>query len=293
MSDRGEREDSHLNESWENLVPVGTREKVLLRRFLDRVASIIAQSIGSLLPTPEWYTATVQVIRLLAPVCRLLIGSTRFRNDPRRGMIESWLISTILQRIDAFEKPFPVPIKTTGTEELFEAWNHPHGVVICSVHLPLWNLILRSLVDLNCPPSAVVAGTKAIWAGMFHPWGSVLRLPALVANKNVYIKARGVLRHGGSVATMMDLGAPLNLNLNLLRLIGTLGARVIFATVELGDGGDVLVQFSSPPDPFCRTEESIRSNIEFFKSKIDYVLHPRGRTPAEVKEPPYARLESK
>ena len=262
-----------------------------MHQFLGRVIWIIARLIGSLLPAPEWYSATVRVSRLLAPVFRLIIRLTRFRNDPRKEISHSWLVGIILQRLDSLEKPFPIPIRTSGSEAIFQAWNRPEGVVVCSVHLPLWNLILRSLVELNCSPTLVLAGEKAIRDGMFPPWGSAVRLPALVVDKKIYIKARGILRRGGSVATMIDDGSSPSLNQNVLKFIGAVGARVVFATVELQGNGEVLVQFYTPPDPFCKTEQSVRSNIAYFESRIDAVLHRREHTPENEAEMSYSHPE--
>jgi len=232
------------------------------------------------------------VTGLLLPAFRPIIALSRFRNDPRKEITQSWLVGIILQRIEyAFEKPFPIPVKTRGAETVFEAWDHPKGVVICCVHLPLWNMLLRSLVELNCPPSAILAGQSVIRDGMISPWGSGVRLPALAIDKNIYIKARGILRRGESIATMIDNGSGGRINVNLLKLIGVLGARAIFTTIELQASGEILVRFYNPPDPFCKTDESIKANIEYYENRIDWVLHGRERTIETEEEISYRHSE--
>src|SRR3954470_21257807 len=52
----------------------------VLQRFLGRVISIIARLIGSLLPAPKWYSATLRVSGLLLPVFRPIVAFSRFRN---------------------------------------------------------------------------------------------------------------------------------------------------------------------------------------------------------------------
>lgn len=74
------------------------------------------------------------------------------------------------------------------------------------------------------------------------------------------------------------LGDPLNPN--TLRFVRLIGARVVFATVELHPHEDILVRFSSPPDPLCTTDESIRANIAYFEERISCVLE--GQAPAET-----------
>jgi hypothetical protein len=207
-----------------------------------------------------------------------------FRNDRRKEITQSWLLGILLQRLDdAFGKPFPIPVRTRGAETVFEAWDHPKGVVICCVHLPLWNVLLRSLVEMKRPPSAILAGPTVIRDGMISPWGSGVRLPALAIDKNIYVKARGILRRGESIATMIDNASLGRINVNLLRLIGVLGARVIFTTIELQASGEILVRFYNPPDPFCKTDESIRANVDFYENRIDGVLHGR-ECPVETEE---------
>jgi hypothetical protein len=239
---------------------------IFLKHFPDRVKSIIARSIVSLLPAFEWHAAAVRVSRLLAQIMRW----THYRTDPGKEIIETSVLKSLLHIISALGKPFPIPIRTRGAEALLGAWNHPHGIVICSVHFPLWNSILRSLVELNCSPTAVLGGARP--NGKLPVWGSVVELPALPINQCILIKVQRILRSGGSVATMIDtfLGDPLNPN--ILKLVGSLGARAIFATTELDDNGEILVRFSNPPDPFCKSDESIRSNIKYFQARIDHVL---------------------
>jgi len=149
--------------------------------FPVRVASIIARSIVSLLPERKWYAVAVRISGLLSPLFRRVIGVTRFRNDPRKEIIDSWLLNTILRFADTRETPFPIPIVARGTEALQEAWNHPHGVVICCIHQPLAYLIPRCLVELNYSPTAVVAAKAVVRDGMFHSWGSSSRRGAFFA----------------------------------------------------------------------------------------------------------------
>lgn len=202
-------------------------------------------------------------------------------------MIESWLVNTLLKWIDDLGKPFPIPMKITGQEVLFEAWNHPLGLVVCLVHLPLWNLITRSLVELNRIPTVTLASRKVLKDGMFFPWGCPVGLPALAVDKYVLIKARSILRGGGSVVTMVDRGLGDALNSNIFRLMRSVGARAVFATVELQRSGETLVQYFNPPDPLNETDASIMANIRYFEAIVHKVTHlderperPRGKAEA-------------
>lgn len=251
----------------------------MLRKYETQVISAIARSIVCLLPQPRWYPAMFWVSRRLSPAFRWALKLTRFRNDARKDVVDSWLVNTLLQRIDDFGKPFPIPISIKGAEALAEAWRHPQGVVVCSSHLPLANVISRAGVELNLIPTAVLAGREALRDGMYPVWGCAVRLPALPVDKFVLIKVRSILRHGGSIATMVDLDLGEPVSPNVFRLIRSVGARAVFATVELQRTGEIQVQFCNPPDPFNRTHDSILANVEYFEAMINRIVHPEDPGP--------------
>jgi hypothetical protein len=92
-------------------------------------------------------------------------------------------------------------------------------------------------------------------------WGLRERLPALRTQPNVLLRARTVLRSGGSVALLLDADRGAPLSPNILRLAGRLGARVVFWWTELECDGTIHVTFAQPPDPSCRTEAGIAANL--------------------------------
>ena len=259
---------------------------IFLMHFPDPVKSIIARSIVSFLPASEWYSAAVRISRLLARMMRW----THYRNDPGKDIIETSVLKSLLQIISSLGKPFPIPVRTLGAEAVLEAWNHPRGTVICSVHLPLWNSILGSLVELNCSPTAVLGGGRP--DGKLLVFGSIVELPSLPINQCILIKAQRILRSGGSVATVIDtcLGNPLNPN--ILKLVGSVGARAVFATTELDENGEILIRFSNPPDPFCKSDQSIQSYLEYFQARIDHVLGFSEWAPENDEEISYSHPES-
>ncbi len=250
----------------------GVSKSPILRKASPAFTYLVARSIALCFPERLWYLALLRITRIMAFIIRRLITLTSYRSDLRRGMIDGWLMNAWLQHFPGFDRAFPVPISTNGAEDVLEARTNPTGLVYCCVHVPLANFVLSALVEMNCPPTAVVSDVFLLKNGMYPVWGSNERLPGLVTDRDVLLKARTILRHGGSVAAMIDstLGEPLNRN--IFRLIRSLGARVIFAIPELQANGEVLVAFYSPPDPFCTTDETIVSNIDFIQAVIDRVI---------------------
>jgi hypothetical protein len=62
---------------------------------------------------------------------------------------------------------------------------------------------------------------------------------------------------GGSVFALLDTHLGQVPRSNILRLTQKIQARVVFAMVELMPNGEVRVDFFTPPDPLCMSDESI------------------------------------
>ena len=163
-----------------------------------------ALGIALVLPERLWYPAVLRVSRLQALILRPLIAISPYREDRRRQMIVSWLLNSWLRQLSTLGRSFPIPILTQGEEAILDAGCVPNGTVICSVHLPLVHLILRSLVDINHPPTAVLAGETEVRNGRIPIWGADVELPGVVTDRNVLLKVRKSLRRGGTVVALVD-----------------------------------------------------------------------------------------
>jgi hypothetical protein len=241
-------------------------------RVMPSFTSFVASSIARTLPTRHWYPALLHLTHSLAFGISPLIRLTPYRTDIRRKMVAGWLMDCWLRHFAHYERSFPIPIRIRGVEVVHEGATNPSGMAILSAHLPLANTILRALVEMNHRPTAAISHVDALWNGKVPVWGVPGGVEGLEANKNVLLKARKILREGGSVAAMIDTGLGAPLNVNILRLLGSVEARAIFATAELQPNGDILIEFHTPPDPLCRTDESIVTNLEFFRAKVDRIM---------------------
>jgi hypothetical protein len=241
-----------------------------LRQTFQRFSVVITRSIAVALPENRWYPTAFRLMRVLITVSGPFVTWT-----PHRA---SWLIYGWLKQFLRYERRFPIPIRTVGGDVVQEARSNVGGVAVVSVHVPLGPFSIRSLVDIGCPPDAVLAHGDLLKDGMFPVWDKIDALPGLATEGNVLVKSRSILRRGGSIAAMIDtqLGKPINVN--ILRLLRSTGARVIFVLAELQASGEILVEFYNPPDPYCSTDEGILKNVEFFKKKVDDLLQ-RSRQP--------------
>ena len=262
-----------------------------LRQVSQRYLRTVARLIAFALPPRLWYRALFRVCGLQQRLLRPLLALPPYRNDPRRRVVQNWLMDSSIEHLISLARPFPIPIGHKGLEVILEARENPSGLVLCSVHLPLVRLALSVLVDQGVPPTAVVVHEDVKAVGALPVWGTAESLPALAADRDVLLKVRTVLRRGGFVAALIDSAIDYPPISNMFRLIRSVGARVAFVVSEIQPDGTVMIEFLSPPDPFCTSDESVVSNIVYLQESIDRVLHLPARQPM-VAAPPQAKVAS-
>lgn len=268
--------------------------RTALREISQRYFFLVTRLIAFVFPPRHWYRALFAVCRLQHHLLRPLLLLPPYRGDPKRRVGLTWLVESSLLHLLSLGRPFPIPMRQRGLQWIREARTSPKGVVLCSVHLPFARIILRLLVESGLPPTAVVAHETAIVDGEFPVWGTTEKLPGLVSDRDVLLKARTILRKGGFVAALIDSNLGNQPNRNVFRLIRSVGARLVFFVTELQPDGTILIDILQPPDPFCESDESVLSNIAFMQERVDRVLRlPSSRldtdTPALKPETPQTK----
>jgi hypothetical protein len=232
---------------------------------------LLARTIAFLLPPRLWYRTAHRICVLHGHLLRAMLVFSSFRDDSRCRIFESWMIQSIVLRLDALGRPFPIPTSHRNLEAVVE--RQKNGLVLCSVHLPFVSLALRPMVQFGVPPTVVIAGQGAIIDGKFPICGLAESFPGLGAGGvDVLFKARTILRRGGIVATLIDDKPFDPVNRNIFRLIRSVGARLVFFTTELQPDGEIVIEFFSPQDPFCLSDESVLSNLLALQSRVVRIL---------------------
>jgi len=251
----------------------------LLRWHSSKLFYVAGRCIAFVFPERLWYPTALCICRLQAFILRPLIALSPYRKDPRRHIIVSWLMNSWLRQLSNLGRAFPIPIRIEGEDAIREAFRDPHGTIICSVHLPLVHLILRSLVEMNLRPTAVVAGETEMRNQKIAIWGMEAELPGIVSGSTVLLRAQRELRRGGAVFSLVDTDLGDSLRQNIFRLIRIAEARTVFAIPELLPSGEILVRYSAPPDPFCVSDPSILSNMHALHMEVDRIF----KAPLEFK----------
>jgi hypothetical protein len=231
--------------------------------------------IVMLLPARCWYPAIWRISKMQAFMVRPLIQLSILRNDFRRHALGGWLVNSWLKRLTSIQPQFPIPIRVKGQETILAASRNPRGMVLCSGHLPLVDACLPPLLDMNCRPTVVVAYSPEWADGSYPVWGVKDRLPIINRDGLVLVKARSTLRKGGAAAILIDTDLCKSYSSNTLRLVRIVGAEVVFMVAELREDVQILVEYFSPPDPFCRNDESIQGNLDSLQARIEGILHSR------------------
>ena len=106
--------------------------------------------------------------------------------------------------------------------------------------------------------------------------GTSKRLMAIPAEKYAMRQARRLLLDGISVVCLADahLGAPLQPV--VLRLAGSVGARVVFQWAVRRPDGVIEVTFRNAPHPYCETEEAVCENLAFLRAAQQRTLAALG-----------------
>jgi hypothetical protein len=133
---------------------------------------------------------------------------------------------------------FPIPVRTVG-----EGWshlinNHPHGLMICTVHTPLNLAGVRYCVDHNLVIDGIIARYPPPEGYYIIP-GTATRIPALTVDRNILLKVKRILERGGTVITLVDHLIDGQFSPNQFRLAAKLNAELRMVVVELQPDGAI------------------------------------------------------
>lgn len=254
----------------------------MLSRLIGRLLHVGGHSVSycgvliiALLPRQRWYSALWRISRVQAVLMWPILHFTSYRIDPRRPVPVAWILNYWISRLVSAKGAFPIPIRVKGSELISNLFRNPTGVALCSAHLPLLDACLQALIEIGCPPAAVVAAPGSLIGSWFPVWGRPV-LPGIPSGQAVLLKVRTVLRNRGLVAGLVDPYSGNAYSPNLFRVAQLTGSKIIFVVPELRPNGDIDIEFFLPPDPSCQTEQSIRLNLQVLQSRVDRVLR---RTP--------------
>ncbi len=240
--------------------------------YPNRVAVILATLIAGFLPRRFWYGGAL----------RATWFTTRYLFLKRTGAgpIRWWRahhLNRLLSLLTRVGVDFPVPSRNVGLESLGPL----KGVALCTVHLPLAKVAVRSLLEHGVPIDATIVG-RATGDGRFAAWGLSGKLETLVVDLTVLARAMSILVNPGNVFLMIDSSyLSHEYSPNIMRACGRVGSKAVFFYSTLNEDLEIVNTFLPLPHPNCESKAAIAENIAFIRQavesvRLDYAVHPGG-----------------
>jgi lauroyl/myristoyl acyltransferase len=219
----------------------------------------------SLVPRQFWFSGVLALSRFVAKMARITgcRGCARYE----ASSVDGWLAEL------THRGPFPIKYKVNGAHNLARTAADQAGILYCGVHLPLTAVMMRALLELGAPPDFLLAAPHNVnQDGQWVPAGVADGFKAISPGPNAVRQVRTVLSEGGRFASMMDqdVGAPLRRT--LMRLAGSVGARVILCWVVMDTKHNIVVNIRAAPHPIPDTEEKVSANLAVLEDLRQRVL---------------------
>lgn len=236
---------------------------VLARQWLPlRRRALLFRAV---VPRRYWFPAVLMLSRAHGALARLA-GSREYASR-ELSCIDGWLGELTLSG------PFAVDYKVVGAEQLRRAPDDQGGILCCMVHLPLTPMTMRACLDLGAAPEYIVAAPHNInQDGRWLPAGAGEGLKAIAPGPFTLLQARKVLQQGGRLASMLDEDVGTPLRPSLMRLAGSVGARVVFCCAEMDAERNLVVTYRNLLHPIPDTEEKVSANLAAVDEERQRVL---------------------
>lgn len=219
----------------------------------------------SIVPRRFWFPGVLALGRIQAAIARMAGSSDCARYEA--SFVDTWLHE--LSRGGSF----PIKYRVTGAEHLLKTESDEAGLLYCSVHLPLAEVMVRGFLDLGVPPDSVIAAPSNITGeGRWIPAGIAEGVKALPPGPATLLRVRTVLREGGRFAAMLDedLGQPLKPQ--MMRLAGRVGARVVLCWAEMDKSGTICVNYEPAPHPIPDNEQKVLANLGVLEDRRQRII---------------------
>ncbi len=235
-------------------------DRLTSRRWL---LHIIVLLITLFLPNKSWYRSAFFWSRKLAYFNKKGMNSqlsTPYKIAER--------LNTLLSILRRTNTNFHIPSTLTGEQYL---GGYENGIIICTVHLPLIKVGVANLMNNGFVIDAAIAG-KPTDDGFMSVWGSLVRIPVIVADVNSLIRVKSLLQNNKSIGLMVDSFFQKPISPNIFRLASKIGAKVVFLYAYLREDGLIETTIELPPYPFSRNEVEVEANINAIKNGLNSVL---------------------
>jgi hypothetical protein len=219
----------------------------------------------SMVPRRFWFSGVLALGRTHASIAR--VAGCRECARYESTCVDRWLVELTLLG------PFPIKYRVNGAQHLARAAADEAGILYCTVHLPLTPVLMRGCAELGAPPDFVLAAPHNINRdGQWVPAGMAEGFKAVPPGPTLLRQVRTVLSEGGTFASMMDADVGTPLKPTLMRLAGSVRARVILCWAVMDATRTIVVTYRTAPHPIPDTEEKVWANLAALEELRQRVL---------------------
>lgn len=250
------------------------------RNFL-RISNANAYRLGAsllvhMLPARMWYRASLYITRIQIGLIRPFapLGLYPYRRDiapwgMRKRVIAARMMDRWLKNLWAYHRPFAVPLRVRGTEAILELSRKGPGLLFCATHCFLAETALRGVVETGVADLTLITSESRFRDGC-PVCGMDRVLPTIYSDEKVLLKARSILRRGGSVIALIDRSVGGSIGANILRLARVVGSPAVLGIPELLPNGDILLEYFIQPS--LNNEEAVQKTLDRVQAQRDRIL---------------------
>ncbi len=236
-----------------------------MRSIHNVLYKLIAFLIRLFCPIKYWYSVVHKVTQFTK---YLFINSTnKFHAIERRRADQ---INKLLSLLTRSQREFPIPY----TFESFELPKSTQGIILCSVHLPLVKVAVKSCLEHEILIDYALVG-RATKDSKMAVWGMKTKLPTLVRNSYVLVKAKTRLQQNKTILLMIDQKDG-QYSPNMLKLCQKLNSQLYFLFSELSAHGEIITRYLPAPYPNCNTQQEIEANLNYLRKESDEIFRRYG-----------------
>jgi hypothetical protein len=145
------------------------------------------------------------------------------------------------------------------------------GLVICTIHLPLAKVGLRTLLENNFDIDYALVG-GATKDGKMAVWGTRNKLNTLVRNNIVLLKAKKILEQKRRIILMCDNSKTGEISTNIFKIVKKSNAKIIYLFYRLETNNTLTTWLSFPSHPYCLCDEEITINVNELNQEREKII---------------------
>ena len=227
-------------------------------------------------PSKSWYKVAYRFAlktEVIKFEIKKLIRKSSFNNSKvalttSTGFRIAYKLNKILTLFTKLGVPFPIRTNKIIWEKPL---NNNEGLILVSVHLPFSHLIVGNLLEEGFCVDAVIAFRESE-DGLMSFIGTTKRIPIILSNGQVLIKAKTILNKKGCVAMMADTDTNADVSQNIFHFASRLSLKILFVFAYLRKDGIIETSLLNPPYPNSSNKFEVDENVRALKKMREGIL---------------------